>query len=143
MDPLSRSLLVDLVSATEQGDAERVRDLLSIGVPPDVIDIESRWSALHASVIHNPMLLATLLGHTRNPDGPRVLGGTPLSYAVHELGEKPNPERKQQLLRAIELLLQSGADPTCGASDQSALELSRLYGMPDVEALLVQPETKG
>ena len=143
MGPLSRSLVRDLVSAIEQQDTERVGHLLSMGVPPDAIDIHSSWSPLHASVVYSPTLLAPLLAHTHNPDGPQVLGGTPLSYVVHELGEEPSPERKQQLLGALELLLQAGANPKCGASDQTALELSRLYGLCDVEALLLKRATYG
>jgi ankyrin repeat protein len=136
IDPLNDALLADLVSATKQGDAEQVRLLLGLGVRPDVVDHISGWSALHMSVLYNPLLLPTLLEHTSNPDLPKVMGGTPLSYVVHELGEKPDAERRQELFEAIALLLQAGANPKSGATDQTAIELARLYHMPDVEAAL-------
>ena len=141
MDPLSDSLLIDLVSATEQGDVEHVRRLLALGVRPDVIEHSSGWSALHKSVLHDPRLLPTLLEYTANPDAPQVMGGTALSYVVHELGENPDDNRKQQLFEAIEVLLHAGANPQTGAPDQTALELAALYNMPDVyDALLAQRE---
>lgn len=141
MDPLNASLLTDLVSATEQGDVEHVRRLLALGVRPDVIDLSSGWSALHSSVLHSPLLLPTLLEYTANPDAPQVMGGTPLSYVIHELGEQPDTKRKQQLFEAIDVLLQAGASPNVGGNDQTALELARLYKMPDVEnALLARRE---
>jgi hypothetical protein len=137
MNPLSASLLSDLVSATERADVEHVRELLSLGVRPDLIDMMSGWSALHSSVLHCPLLLATLLEYTAAPDEPQVMGGTPLSYVVHELGENPDPQRRQQLLDAINLLLRAGANPKCGGADQTALALARLYKMPDVENFLL------
>jgi hypothetical protein len=138
MNSLQRSLLSDLVAVTVQGDAEQVRRLLSLGVRPDAIDKSSGWSALHASVLHNPSLLPTLLKFTETPDSPLVMGGTPLSYVVHELGENPDPDRRQSLFEAIGLLMHAGANPQCGGSDQTALELARLYKMPEVEALLLK-----
>lgn len=136
MNPLSASLVSDLVSATERGDSEHVRELLLRGAKPDVIDMTSGWSALHSSVLHCPLLLATLLEYTTAPDAPQVMGGTPLSYVVHELGENPDPQRRQQLFDAINLLLRAGANPKCGGPDQAALELARLYKMPEVESVL-------
>ena len=141
MGPVSASLLSDLVHATEHGDVEHVRRLLALGVRPDVIDLSSGWSALHSSVLHNPLLLPTLLEYTADPNAPQVMGGTPLSYVVHELGEHPDAGRKQKLLDAIDLLLRAGADPKGGGGDQTALELARLYKMSDVEnALLAERE---
>ncbi|MGB6030297.1 hypothetical protein ACVCL3_05160 [Rhodanobacter sp. UC4437_H4] len=138
MDPLDQSLLMDLVLAIKDGEEERVHQLLTLGVPPDRIDKSSGWSALHASVLYNTVFLPALLQRTLNPDAPTVLGGTALSYAVHELGENPSIERQRQLHDAIGLLRRSGANPKFGGPDQSALELSRLYRMPDVEQLLLQ-----
>src|SRR6185369_1425052 len=112
---------------------------LGLGVRPDVIDRSSGWSALHKSVLYNPLLLPTLLEHTADPDAPKVMGGTPLSYVVHELAEKPDDQRKQQLFEVVTLLLRAGASAESGAVDQTPLELARLYRMPDVEAALVDP----
>ena len=137
MDPLSASVLIDLVSAAGQSDVEHVRRLLALGVRPDVIETRSGWSALHSSVLHNPPLLPTLLEYTDDPDAPLVMGGTPLSYVVHELAEHPDDKRKQQLFEAIEVLLQAGANPACGAADQTPLELARLYRRPDIEDALL------
>ena len=143
MNPLDRPLLIDLVAAVEQGDEDHARQLLALGVRPDVIESTSGWSALHASILHAPSLLPLLLAHSAEPDGPQVLGGTPLSYVVHELGERPDAPRRQQLFEAMDLLLAAGADPMCGGSNQSALELSRLYRMPDVEAWLLKNSRAG
>jgi len=62
---------------------------------------------------------------------------TPLSEVVHELAEQPDAERKQRLFEAIDLLLRAGANPRSGVSDQSPLELARLYSMPEVEQALL------
>lgn len=137
MDLLSSLLVPDLVSATERGDSERMRELLMRGAKPEVIDRSTGWSALHSSVIHCPWLLATLLEYTSAPDEPQVGGGTPLSYVVHELGESPDLKRRLQLFVAVQILLRAGANPKCGGPDQTALGLARLYKMPDVEKVLL------
>ena len=137
-DPLVRSLLQDLVLAVTEGDAEHVQTLLLQGVRPDIIDLASAWSALHAAVLSNVKALDTLLPFARSVDGPRVGGATPLSYVVHELGESPSPERRKDLLDALKTLLAAGANPRAGAPDQSALELASLYGFPDVESMLME-----
>lgn len=137
MDPLGDSLLIDLVSATEAGDAEQVRRLLALGVRPDLIEHRSHWSALHVSVIHNPSLVPILLEYTRTPDLPQVMGGTPLSYVVQELAGHPDAGRRQQLFQAMDTLLKAGADPAGGQNDQSPFALSRLYGLHDVEDALL------
>jgi ankyrin repeat protein len=142
MDPLSDSLLVDLVSATKRGDVEHIRRLLALGASPHVIEPESGWSALHTSVLYNPLLLPTLLEYTADPDAPWVMGGTPLSYVVHELAEDPDDKRKQELFEAIAVLVQAGANPECGGADQTALELARLYGRRDIEDALLAPRER-
>ena len=136
MDPLSQSLLQDLISATRLGDLEAIERLLALGVRPNVIDIHSRLSALHAAVMYQVGTLELLLRHCDDPDRPTILGGTALSYAIHELGESPPPEKREALLGAIKALLEAGANPRYGAADQTALELVRLYGLKDVESLL-------
>ena len=136
MDPLSTSLLLDLLAATEDGNVAEMRRLLALGVKPDVAAPSSKWSALHTCILYNPSLLPILLEYTSAPDSPWVMGGTPLSYVVHELGENPSTERRQELFQAISLLLRAGADPRCGGSDQSPLYLSRMYEMPEVEMAL-------
>lgn len=141
MSLLGALLVPDLVSATERGESARVRELLLRGAKPDVIDGVTGWSALHSSILHCPWLLATLLEYTTAPDEPKVGGGTPLSYVVHELGENPEPMRRQHLFAAIHLLLRAGANPQCGGPDQTAIGLARLYKMPEIEkVLLVQSE---
>src|ERR1700750_2866398 len=119
-DPLSRSRLADLVSVLERGDTESVNLLLSLGVPPDVVDPSSGWSALHAAVLFKIELLPTLLEHSADPD-PLAGAATPLAHVVHELAEKPDAGRRQALLDAIKLLLSAGADPRAGGPAQTAL----------------------
>ena len=143
MNPLNPSLLSDLVASTVQGDFEHVQRLLSLGVPPDVIDLSSGWSALHACVLHHPSHLESLLASSTDPDAPWVAGGTPLSYVVHELGEQPDENRRLQLLHAIELLLKAGANPKCGESDQTAVSLAVQYQMPEVLSALSSANVKG
>ncbi|SFK96736.1 ankyrin repeat domain-containing protein [Lysobacter sp. cf310] len=136
MELLAASLLRDLVSAVTQGDAEQVELLLVRGVPPDVIDQAAGWSALHAAVLHNPQLLKVLLAFARSPDAPEVMGGTPMSYVLHELGEAASPARRDELLMALASLLAAGASPRAGGVDQTPLELARLYRLRDIESLL-------
>jgi hypothetical protein len=137
VNPLADSLLFDLVSSTQAGDEEQVRRLLSLGVRPDLIEHQSGWSALHASVLHNPSLLPVLLEHTATPDLPKVMGGTALSYVVHELAEHPDADRKSQLLEAMDVLLRAGAEPGGGEAGQSPFTLARIYGLRDVEEVFV------
>lgn len=132
MELLAASLLRDLVSAVTHGDVEQVELLLDQGVPPDVIDQASGWSALHAAVL----LLEVLLAFARSPDAPEVMGGTPMSYVLHELGEPVSPARRDELLGALASLLAAGASPRAGGVDQTPLELARLYRLRDVESLL-------
>jgi len=137
MDSLTRSLLHDLVAATEVGNVEAMQTLLTPGVRPDIVDIHSGWSALHAAVLSlHPGTLEQLLRHCDNPDRPTVGGGTALSYAIHELGESPAAQKRAALLAAVQNLLAAGADPKAGAPDQTALELVRMYRLDDVEPLL-------
>jgi ankyrin repeat protein len=138
MDSLNRSRIMDLVSATQRGDVAWMNQLLALDVRPEEIDLSSGLSALHAAVLFKPENLPTLLAHCRNPDYPRVMGGTPLSYIVHELGDQPNAARRNALLKAMNQLLRVGASPHAGGSDQTPLELARLYGLRDVEALLIE-----
>jgi hypothetical protein len=142
MDPLGDSLLFDLVSATKDGDVEHVRRLLALGVRPDRIEHQSGWSALHLSVLHQPSLLPILLEHTATPDAPWVMGGTALSYVVHELAEHPAAARKAQLLEAMDVLLRAGAEPGGGDGDQSPFALARIYGLRDVEEILLAHHRK-
>jgi hypothetical protein len=128
------SLLKDLVEAVTSRDDTQVDRLLLLGVPPDVIEPGGTWSALHAAVLFNVQVLPKLLSYSRDPDAPQVLGGTPLSYVVHALGEKPDSERKAELFVAMQLLKDRGASALAGGADQRPIELARLYGMPDVEA---------
>lgn len=136
MDPLVTSRIADLVSAVEQGDAEFVNKLLALRAQVDVPDLLTGNTALHAAVLCHVELLPALLKHARNPDAPDAGGATPLSCVVHELADAADPARRQRLIDAAERLLNAGADPGAGASDQSALELARLYELSDVEALL-------
>ena len=138
VDSLRRSLLQDLVSAVTRGDSEHVQTLLLQGVRPDIIDLASGWSALHAAVLYNVKALDTLLPYARSLDGPQVMGGTPLSYVVHELKESPSPERSKDLMDALKTLLAAGANPRAGGPDQSALELAWLYGFGDIESMLME-----
>lgn len=80
--------------------------------------------------------LEVLLRYWDDPDRPKVFGGTALSYAIHELGNSPAPEKREALLGAVRSLLAAGAGPKVGASDQTALGLVRLYRLKDVEPLL-------
>ncbi|MCM5682459.1 hypothetical protein M8A51_23265 [Schlegelella sp. S2-27] len=137
MDPLAATRVADLVSAVEQGDAEYIDRMLALQVQVDEPDVLTGNSALHAAVLYHLELLPALLKHAANPDALDVGGATPLSCVLHELGEGPVGARRQQLVEAAAHLLHAGADPRAGASDQSALELARLYELPDVEALLV------
>lgn len=111
--------------------------LLELRVQPDMLDIGSGYGALHAAAIFAPNLLPVLLPHSVHPDKAGVLGGTALSYVVHELGECPDAERQKSLLHAAELLLKSGAKPWIQNADQSLLSLARAYDLPDVEELLL------
>lgn len=137
MDSLSQSLLQDLVAATDIGNVDAMQTLLTRGVRPDIVDTHSGWSALHAAVLSlHPGTLELLLRHCDNPDRPTVGGGTALSYAIHELGESPASEKREALLAAVQKLLAAGADPKAGASDQTPLELVRMYQLDDIEPLL-------
>ena len=133
MSVVSDSLLKDLIAAVKSRDDAHIDCLLSLGVSPDVIEPGDTWSALHAAVIFNIGALPKLLSHSRDPDAPQVLGGTPLSYVVHELGEKPEPARRAELFVAMRLLKDKGASALAGGPDQRPMELARLYEMPDVE----------
>jgi hypothetical protein len=129
--------LQDLVAATQIGNVEAMHTLLKRGVRPDVVDIHSGWSALHAAVLSlHPGTLELLLRHCDNPDGPTVGGGTALSYAIHELGESPASEKRKALVTAVHNLLAAGADPKAGAPNQTALELVQMYRLDDIEPLL-------
>jgi ankyrin repeat protein len=138
MTPFERSRIADLVAATKRGDVEYVDQLLAQGVRPDVIDLASGWSALHAAVLSAPELLPALLEYSADPDRPMVMGGTPLSYVIHELAEKPSDDRRQKLVGALHVLLDAGANPSAGAPDQSAHELAHLYGLDEIKPLLVK-----
>lgn len=138
MNPLNIALHSDLVLATKAGDTQRATELLSIGVRPDIVDSSSGWSALHAAVVFNTDSLGVLLEHCIDPDGPKVGGGTPLSYVIHELGENPGANRRQRLIDALNMLLSAGASPSAGGPDQTALELVRLYRLPDIELILMR-----
>ena len=137
MDPLAATRVADLVSAVEQGDADYVNKMLAVHAHVDEADVLTGNSALHAAVLHHVELLPALLEHAGNPDALDAAGATPLSYVVHELGDAPDAARRRQLVDAATRLLRAGADPRAGASDQSALELARLYELPEIEALLM------
>lgn len=137
MNPLDKAFLSDLVLATKAGNTPRVTELLSIGVRPDIVDASSGWSALHAAVVFNSDSLSVLLEHCIDADGPKVGGGTPLSYVIHELGENPSTNRRQRLIDALNMLLRAGASPSVGGPDQTALELVRLYQLPEIEVMLM------
>ena len=138
MDPLAATRVADLVSAVEHGDADYVNKMLALHAPVDAADVLTGNSALHAAVLYHVELLPELLKHADNPDALDIGGATPLSCVVHELSDTSDASRRQQLVDAATHLLRAGADPRAGASDQSALELARLYELPEVEALLVR-----
>ena len=137
MDPLAATRVADLVSAVEQGDAEYVNKMLALRVQVDEPDVLTGNSALHAAVLYHVELLPALLKQAGNPDALDAGGATALSCVVHELSDAPEAARRQQLMEAAARLLDAGADPRAGASDQAALELARLYELADVEALLM------
>ena len=137
MDVLDRSLLIDLVSATKAGDLGRIRLLLDRGVRPDVVDSESGLSALHAAVMFHTEALEIMLPYARSLDR-AIIGGTALSYVVHEFADSKDEERRAELISALKVLLRAGANPQAGGADP-ALGLARLYNLPDLEALLKRP----
>lgn len=138
MNTLNDSMLRDLVAAVTEKDTEGIRRLLALGVEPDRFDVVSGWSALHAAVAHFPKALTLLLRCTRDPDLPRVCGITPLASSVVELGEKPDPHRTKELILAIRLLLESGADPAGGGHDHSPLPLARRYDLPGIVEIFLE-----
>jgi hypothetical protein len=137
MESFENSRVADLVSAIQQNDEQRVNMLLELRVQPDTVDIGSGYSALHAAAVFAPNILPVLLPHCAHPDSAVVMGGTALSYVVHELGECPDAERQKALLNAAEQLLKSGAKPWIKDTDQSPMSLARAYNLPDVEELLL------
>jgi hypothetical protein len=153
VQPLRRSLLMDLIDAVSSGSVDDVQRLLAAGV---AVDVEfpapggaphPAYSALHAAAFRaDPQILEILLSHCQDPDSARLGGATALAYVVHELGDLGSDpaiamSRRVSLVKALSMLLRAGADPMSGATDQRPLELARMYGLDDVEALLVQGRT--
>ncbi|MFT3883387.1 MAG: ankyrin repeat domain-containing protein [Gemmatales bacterium] len=138
MDIARKSLLRDLILATERNDFEHVKKLLDLGLEADEVDEISHQTALFSAACNGHVELTKfLLSKVRHPDSSEFGGATPLAYVIHGLGERPSGEKQDRLMSIIHLLLGAGANPNAGSDKhQTPLVLSRAYKMTDIETIL-------
>ena len=123
--------MTQLMRAVDEGDEQRVRELVAAGAPLDLVDIHG-WSALCYASARGHVRIAKLLldgkyegkGADINLQG--IVGDMPLIYACSNGREA-----------VMRLLLERGANATLRSkSGRTALAIARDYGRASIVALL-------
>lgn len=154
--PILACLLSGLVTATamslqkaaEQGDVDRLRELLAAGADPSEFDSMGRTALVVAAGAGQPQIVKLLIAAGANPSLPDRVGFTPLYVAVArgdpqcikellDAGVQVNEQdpngwtalmhaTKRRDLAILRLLLGAGADPSLKAADgTTAADIAR------------------
>jgi ankyrin repeat protein len=138
----NKDKITPLSIASVRHSAEMVKALLEIGANPNVTDRSSYLSPLHNICRARPLDLETIrvLVHTdAEVDAADSTGRTPMSYLPdNRIGEE------NETLKAIELLVEAGADPSVllEGSGMSPLHLACVSGSTQLVKKLLQSGAK-
>jgi ankyrin repeat protein len=137
MDNLTPLLIASVTHSTET-----IKALLDVGANPNVRDSLSRLSPLHnicRAQPLNPEIIRVLINKGAQVDAMDSTGKTPMSY-LHD----NRIEEEKETLKAIELLVEAGADPSVllEGNGMSPMHLACISGFPQLVKKLLQSGAK-
>lgn len=121
----------EIFEAIDQGDLQRFRSLLNDGAEPDSVRDRLAFTPLALAAVRGETdFVQALLAAGADPDGPVMMGLTPLALAVRSCRVDP---------AIIRMLVSAGADINAqSGANLSPVQVAIQFGRNDIAALLIE-----